>query len=261
MPIASYQDHENNQSYFEDKSGKQVSIGKALARVYGYMAIGILVTALVAFFTAWLFSSHIKNVDSLKTQNSWVIAYLVSLVVSGILVIILSFALPVAMARGKHSIWPYFILYAVAIGVLFTAFLLAGISWYIIGEALAITSASFLAMFLIGWFSSAKFHAAAYVAIMILSMVLLFGLIFFIVFAIHGFTWQQYMAWNLAVSGIIVLITLISVALDSFRIRKTLEKGAANDNVYLYCAYCMYTNFVVLLFRIIYILALSQRRN
>ena len=49
---------------------------------------------------------------------------------------------------------------------------------------------------------------------------------------------------------------LISVATDCFNAKKMLENGQANDNLALYCAYIMYTDFIMIFFRVLYLLAL-----
>ena len=261
MPIASYKDAEEKQSYFEESGNGPRSIGKILARVYGYMAIGLLITAAVSLLVAWIFSSRINSVASLDEKNAWTIGYMATVISCGVVILIMTFALPIGLARNKHSIWPYYIIYAIAMGGLLSAFLLAGISWYTIGEAFGITAAGFLVMFLIGWFSKANITFAGYVVTMILSMALLFGAVWGLVWLINGMTWQQYYTWNLIMSGIIVVITLIVIAIDSYNIKKTLERGENSSNIVLYCAFCMYSDFIALLIRVLYILAISQKNS
>ena len=261
MPIASYSDAEDKKSYFEggDKpSSGNLPLGKTLAKVYGYMGIALLITAVVAFFTAWLFSAQINSYEVLSSNNPWIVGYKAMLIISGIGILILSFALPISMAKGKRRIWPFYILYAVLMGFLMTAFLLAGVDWYIIGEAFGITAVTFAVMFLVGWFSKADLNFIGFILISILSVALLISLVFFLIYAFRGFTWDQAFGFDLLISGIIALISIIVIAIDSYNIKRMLEKGEQSTNVHLYCAYCMYTDFIVLFIRILYILMILK---
>jgi FtsH-binding integral membrane protein len=42
---------------------------------------------------------------------------------------------------------------------------------------------------------------------------------------------------------------------------KSVEKGGANQNLALYCAFNMYSDFIVIFVRILYILLIAKNRN
>ena len=63
MPYASYghtPTPAGDPSSAGGSSAPELSLGKAIAKIYGYMAIGLAITGVVAFFVAWLFSSQIN---------------------------------------------------------------------------------------------------------------------------------------------------------------------------------------------------------
>lgn len=234
--------------------------GKGLARVYGYMGIALAITAAVAVLVAWLFSAHVNSAQSLQQRNGWVYAFFTVVGVSALAVIILSIVMPVRLARGKRSLWVPFILYAIFMGALLSVVLVAGISWAIIGEAFGISAAAFLIMFFIGYFAKKDFSLGAYIGISILSMAMLL-IAFWLIFGILSGGLDKLAVYRLDMiySGIVCLIMLIFIAIDGYRIKEIARRGSATNNVFLFCAYMMYSDFIALLIRVIYILARAQK--
>ena len=261
MPYASYHEEPSKKQQPEFQAERPLSTGKALAKIYGYMGIGLLLTALVALGAAWLFSRNINFAYKLELFNkvdAWLGAAIATWIVSLIGVIVLSFVIPIRLAKGGKSIWVPYILYSIFMGALLSAVLLTGISMYIVAEAFGITAAAFGGMFLIGWFSKSDLTPLAYIAMMLLLGVVIVGLIAGITFAIQRNVSGMY--WlDLGISAVMVVVILLVTAVDTFRIKKIIEAGENANNVYLYCAYVMYCDFIALLIRVLYILAKTQR--
>jgi len=266
MAYASF--HENHEPLRErELTEGGMSQGKALAKIYGYMGLGLVITGVVAVLVAWLFSSQINALldangfldpSKVSTANGWLMAIFVSWIVSLIAILILSFVIPVRAAVSGKSLWVPFILYTIFMGIALSAVLLAGIPFWMIGEAFGITALAFGGMFLIGWFSKKDLSALAFIAMSLLMMLMLAALIIGITFAFRGSTSTQRLWVNIGINvGMIVVILLIT-AVDTYRIKKIVNRAGESENIYLYCAFVMYTDFISLLLRILYVLAKLQ---
>ena len=255
-----YAQFREERPYEPDKQQEVNVTGKGLARIYGYMALGLVITAGIAILVSWIFSSHVNSAQSLQQQNAWVYGYIGMLIGSLVMVLILSIWLPVRLARGKHSLWVPYILYSIFMGALLSVVLVTGISWAIIGEAFGISAAAFLIMFFIGYFAKKDFSLGAYIAIGFLSMAVLLAVFWLIFGLLTGGISNLTAYWlDIAVTGIVCAIMLIFIAIDGYRIKKIAAQGNGTDNLYLFCAYVMYSDFIALLLRVIYILARTTR--
>lgn len=269
MAYASFHDNNGNNENVRQREITEggISQGKAIAKIYGYMGIGLLVTALVSFFGAWLFSSQInawleKGLADMNyaMANTWIIALFVAWGVSIIGVLILSFVIPIRAARSGKSLWFPYILYAFFVGVLLIAVLLTGIPFWMIGEAFGITTLAFVAMFAIGWTSKKDLSILAFIALILLFAALILGIIGVINLAFHNWTANQAFWWDMAINGIMVGVILLITIVDTWRIKQIIMRAGESENIYLYGAYVMYTDFITLLIRILLILARTQRR-
>ncbi|MCR5348985.1 MAG: Bax inhibitor-1 family protein [Bacilli bacterium] len=242
-----------------------LSQGKALAKIYGYMAIALLVTGVVAFFTAWLFSSKINEWlaqgIAQGVTSPWSIALIAAWVVSLIGLLILSFVIPVNARKKGSGLWFPYILFSIFMGVLLSAILLTGVKFYIIAEAFGITALAFVGMFLIGWFTKKDISILAYIAMILGLGVLAVAIVGFITFLLHGMTADQWFWFDIGIEAAIIVVLLLITAVDTFRIKKIVANSGESNNIYLYCAYVMYCDFISILIRVIYILARTQGRN
>ena len=259
MPYASVHQNQDPSEKFTPEQRQSFSSGKSIARVYGYMGIGLAITGVVAFLVSWLFSSAINTADGIQIKQGWLGGLVATWLISAIVVLILSFVIPIKAARGKSSLWVPYILYAVAMGFLLSIILLSGIDFYIIGEAFAITALSFTGMFMIGWFSKRNLSWLSFVALNFLWMLLLTSLIGGITFAVRGNA-DGLFWFDIGIQAAIIAVILLVTAVDTWRIRKILETSDPNNNLYLYGAYIMYTDFISVLIRVIYILSRTQNR-
>ncbi len=238
------------------------SAGRALAKVYGYMFLGLLITAVVCFFASWFFSSHINEVLALGNKgaaNGWAVGLIATWIASAIILLVLSFVIPMKAAFGKGSLWFPYILFTICMGLLLTAVLLTGISFYVVGEAFAITTLTFGGMALIGWKSKKDLSIFGFIAMNVLFMILLISMVGVITLAFRGWNANQAFWFDMFIQGAVILVLLIVTMVDSFRIKKILEASGECSNMYLYGAFVMYTDFIAIFIRVLYILAKIQR--
>ena len=266
MAYASF--HDSNPTEPRELTSGGLSESKAIAKIYGYMGIGLLVTGLVAFFGAWLFSSQINqwlspegfaDFSKVDLAKGWTIALFASWIVSLIALLILSFVIPIKMARGNGSIWVPYILYSFFMGVLLTAVLLAGIPFYMIGEAFGITVLAFGGVFAIGWFTKKNLSILGYIAFFLLFAILITALVGGITLIFRGTPTQRFW-FDIGIQGAMILVIMLITAVDTWRIKKIVANAGNSTNIYLYCAYVMYTDFISLFIRILYIIARLQKR-
>lgn len=242
---------------------KSVNSSKVLAKCFGYMAIGLLVTAVVSFLVGYLFANLIFK-DYLFTgeftEANWnaMIAYFVIMGVSFVALMIDSFAMCRALARPNRSAWPPYIIYAVLMGVFLSSFLVLGIDFATIGEAAAISAVVFGVLFLIGYFSKKDLNFLAYIGMAFLSIVSLFGLFGFLLFL---FVPPAALIYNLIFTFALAIVLLVVIAADAYNIKNIIARGQMNNNIALYCAFTMYSDFIVIFVRILYVLAISKSRD
>ena len=266
MAYASFHQDSNNPVRQREITEGGLSQGKALAKIYGYMGIGLLITGVIAFFGAWLFSSQINKwladgIQNVPFANAWIIGLFIAWGISFIGLLVLSFVIPMRAARSGKSLWVPYILYSVFMGILLIAVLLTGIPFWMIGEAFGITCLAFGAMFLIGWFTKKDISILGYIAMILLFTVLIASLVGVLTFIFRGMTVNQFFWFDIAIQGVMILVIMLITAVDTWRIKKIVANAGESSNIYLYCAFVMYTDFITLLLRILYIIARLQGRK
>lgn len=217
-----------------------------LSRVYGYMFIGILISAIVAFGAGYGFSVWFKSDPS---GNSY-LTYLGVLIGSMIGLLVLSMIINFTALRGKHSIAVPAIIYSILMGVVFSEFTLF-VDFWIIGTAFAITSMVFAIMYLIAHFTKRNLSWIA-----TLGMGLLFGaMIMAIFFFVFYLIWPAAFDWlYVIIDGAIFLAIIFITMFDVWQIQKMADRGVESKNLALYCAFSLYVDFMYILMRVILIL-------
>ena len=79
-----------------------------------------------------------------------------------------------------------------------------------------------------------------------------------IIAAIQG-GFQTLSRLDIVYSVIVCVIMLLFIVIDGIRVKQIAAAGESSTNLHLYCAYVMYSDFITLLVRVIYILARTQR--
>lgn len=259
MGFATYQ-NERPQAPIGETEPKDVNVSKTLAKCFGYMGIAVLVTAVSAFlvgllFTKLIFADYIFAGEITGMNEDAFYGYMVVMLLSFLALIIDSVVMGRVLAKGKRSIWAPYIIYAVLMGVFLSSFLVFGVDFATIGEALGISALVFGVLFLIGWFSKKDLNVFAYIGLAVLAILFFFGIFGLILWLTVP---AAYVIYNLIFAGALALVLLIVIAADIFNVKKTLERGQSNSNLALYCAFVMYGDFVLIFVRILYLLALLK---
>ena len=247
-----------------------MSEGRAIAKIYGYMGIGLLITGVIAFLFAWLISGHVNSLmnesgvfdpDKIDLAEGWILFMFGAWIVSAIAILVLSFVIPIRAALSGKSLWVPYILYAIFMGVLLSAVLLAGVPFYLIGEAFAVTSLAFGAMFLIGWFSKKNLSVLLFIAMGLFFGVIIATLIGVVTFLVRGGSTEGRFWFDVIIQGVMIIVVMLITAFDTWRIKRIVARAGESSNIYLYCAFVMYTDFITLLLRILALLSKLQGHN
>ena len=229
---------------------------KFLAAVFGYMFIGLLVTAAVSLGFSYFIAARYSENGLLNGVGYTIV------MISGIVAVVLSYVITFinniySLKTGKAP-WVGFLLYAVCMGVSFSLVLLSGVDFGTIGEALGLTALSFGVVFLIGYFAKSDLSPLLLIAFALLICIVLASAFWFLFYLINpaAFSW-----FNVGISVAIIIFCLLIVGFEANNIGKIVEKGQGNSNLALYCAFSLYTDFIALFVRILYLLIVSKKRN
>ena len=257
MPTFSSFDNENKQTtQTYDLTDKQ-SKGVFLTKVFGWMFICLLITTVVA---AGLGYGFMYLLESTGYNQDLVTGMIVVLIASVIALLVMSFVLPITFIRGKHNIIVPLMIYVVLMGIMLSTF-----TWLfepiILAEAFGITSLIFGLMALLGYLSKGRVAGIGVIMLGLLLGAGLLSIINFLMILGGGISQDNItISWivSLAIFAFLMFMTLWDVA----RISKIAEKGSnSGNNLIYYCAYILYSDFIALLVRVIYYLAIFTRRR
>ncbi len=256
MAYASYPqgDSPKQSSFNENKTTAPAN--RLFAKAFGYMALGLAISGLVAFVTSYIFVFILKWAgEKGQIATAYSTGYLIVMIVSFVGLLVTGVVMSAVMAKNKHSAWVPYILFTVFMGVFLSSFLILGIDFQTIGEAFLLSSAAFLAMFLIGYFSKGGVKILAMVASLIAMMTLFFAMFWLIKVLISGNN-VGYFAFDMIVSLAILVVSVLVVAVDAYNIKRILERAEGMKNVALFCAFTMYTDYIIIFLRVLYVLVL-----
>lgn len=229
---------------------------KFLAAVFGYMFIGLLITAVVSLGFSYFVAARYSENGLLNVTGQYIVT------IGGAVAIILSYVITFvnniySMKTGKAP-WVGFLLYAVCMGVCFSLVLLSGVDFGTIGEALGLTALSFGVVFLIGYFAKTDLSPLLLVALALLICIVFASAFWFVFYLINpaAFSW-----FNVGISVAIIIFCLLIVGFEANRMGKIVERGQGNNNLALYCAFSLYTDFIALFIRILALVSSSKKRN
>lgn len=232
-----------NNKYGTYEEITSTSKSKFMGVVFGYAALGFLLTAAIALLTGFLFTSVIP-IDVASDL------YLGLIIGASIVQLILIFWITFGvMRRGGNMIVP-FVIYAVVMGILLSSLTLT-MNWYLIGMTFGLTCLVFGVMAAVGYYSKVNLSS-----LVIVGMGLLIGSLLLSV--INIFIGSDSLGWivSFASFGAIMLIT----AFDIWRIKKIIDAGQMSNNLALYCAFNIYVDFIYMFMRIAIILSRVTRR-
>lgn len=246
-----------------DFTNKQTK-GLFLTKVFGVMFLCLLITTVVAAglgygFQALLIQS-VNNGATIDFSNNLVLGMIGMLIVSAIALLVMSFVLPITFIRGKHNILVPLIIYVVLMGVLLSSF-----TWMfeplILVEGFGITTLIFGVMALLGYLSKGRVAGLGVILLGLLIGAGLLALFNFLSILFGGISQANVtISWivSFAIFAFLMLLTMWDVA----RISQIAEKGMnSGNNLVYYCAYILYSDFISILIRVIYYLAIITSKK
>ena len=133
--------------------------------------------------------------------------------------------------------------------------------WIILVEAFGITTLIFGLMAFLGFVSKGKLTGIGFILLGLLIGAGVLSLVNWLMILIGGIKQENIMlSWiiSLIVFAFLMLVTLY----DVYRIKKIAENGAKQDNnLTYYCAFILYSDFIALLIRVVYFLALIMGKR
>ena len=260
------QNNEKQTQVVYDFSDKQ-SKGAFLTKVFGMMAILLLITTAVAAGLGYgiqALITHTPGYDPTAPLDTLpaniLLVFLVTVLVSAVGLIVMSFVLPIVFARGKHNILVPLIIYVVLMGILLSLFTFM-FDWIILVEAFGITTLIFGLMAFLGYVSKGKLTGIGFILLGLIIGAAVLSLVNWLMILIGGIKQENIMlSW--IVSLIVFAFLMIVTLYDVYRIKKIAENGSKQDNnLVYYCAFILYSDFIALLIRVVYFLALIMGKR
>ena len=245
-----------------DFSNKQTK-GAFLTKVFGMMFICLLITTVIAaglgYGTQYFLNQAINSGNEELTANI-VNALVGTLIVSVIALLVMSFVLPITFMRGKHNILVPLMIYVVLMGILLSTFTFL-FDWVILVESFGITSLIFGVMALLGYISKGRLTGIGFILLGLVIGALGLSLVNWLMIMFDGVSQANVqISWivSLLIFAFLMLVTLY----DVYRIKRIAENGTRQDNnLTYYCAYILYSDFIAILIRVIYYVAMITGRR
>ena len=244
--------HSISSSKVVDARVKDSKSSLSIGKTFLYMFMYLVITAAVAFGVGAL----MYYLVGVKGQEEALDSYMALLIVSAILMFIDMIVINVVVIRGKHSMVIPGIIYAILMGALFSVIALV-IDWKLIGLALAVTSLAYLLMAGIAFISKGNMRPLMIAIIGLgagVGLIVLFNWIFIL---ITGMVFTA-LYWLVTI-GIFVLIMLVTI-IDLWRMKQIADSGQMSNNMSLYFAFIMYTDFINIFIRVLYFLIIIYAR-
>ena len=230
----------------EDGSVRVSGSGIAVARVFGYLGVALLITAGISLGLGVLFYNLFGSGEAVA--ESAATTYIIIMIISAIGVLVSSILVNFVAARGKMPVLVPGLIYVVCMGVLLSTFTIF-IDWRVLGIAFGITAGTFLIMALIALLSKGNMNGLAIVGIGLLVGSLILGLTNWLLAFLLPEVWTWLM-WiiTFVTFGAMILITIF----DIWRIKKIAEQGEMSTNLELYLAFQLYVDFIYIFIRVLY---------
>lgn len=231
------------------------AFGQFMANVYGYMGIGVLITAMVSLFItnseglmAALFTvTETTNADG-ETMSRMSAGWVFWMAIIAELAIVVTISFGVSRLRASIS-WPLFLVFAVLNGITLTPIIHA-----YTGENVSL--AFFMAVVVFG--VAATYGHVTKRDITNLGGVLLVGLISLIVaMVINIFIGSSLMAMGISAIAVILFTILTAYDVQKFREMHAAQYGESEKSLAVFAALSMYLNLVNLFIHILRLLGMS----
>lgn len=261
MPV--YNKQSDSQVVY-DFSNKQTK-GAFLTRVFGMMFVCLLITTVVAagfgYGFQYLLAKTATVVDDVVTYDqNLLMGLFVTLGVSIIALLVMSFVLPITFARGRHNIFVPLMIYVVLMGIMLSTFTFV-FDWVILVESFGITSLIFGVMALLGYISKGRLAGIGFILLGLVIGAVGLSLVNWLMI-MFGQVSEANVRLSWIVSLLIFAFLMLVTLYDVNRIKRIAEAGAGNDNnLTYYCAYILYSDFIAILIRVIYYVAMISGRR
>ncbi|MBQ6731214.1 MAG: US12 family protein [Bacilli bacterium] len=263
-------DSSNNKTYSADGSvaytfADRQTKGIFLSKVFGMMFICLLITTVVAAGFGYGFQALLINTATVTDgvtilDTNLVTGLVIGLIVTMIALLIMSFVLPITFARGKHNVIAPLMIYVTLMGLLLSTFTFI-FDWVILVESFGVTALIFGVMGLLGYVSKGRLTGIGFILLgLLIGAAALSGINWLLI--LFGGIQPQNITLSWFVSLILFAFLMLVTLYDVNRIRQIAENGAQQDNnLVYYCAYILYSDFIALLIRVIYFMALIMGRR
>lgn len=226
------------------------SAGYSIAKVFGYMAIFILVTALITVGLGVGLNLWAASASSEEEVLAIAQTIIVLLIVAAVGLLVTTIVCQVVFLKGKHSVVVPAVIYAALMGIVIGLIAALINDWAILGITFAITAGVFGIMALIGLLSKGRLTGLA-----IIGMGLMFGAMFISLFMIiiMIFFPSIYAWYYWIVSFMMFAAVMFMTIYDISHIKALAANGALNKNLSMYLAFNLYVDFIYLFMRILLI--------
>ena len=258
-----YDDNYNKQHQYDfaDKQSK----GLFLTKVFGMMFLCLLITTVVAAALGYGLMYLLVNTASTSSTGELiydvniVYAMIGLLIASAVVLMIMSFVLPIMFLKGKHNIIVPLMIYVTVMGVM-----LSSLTWcfepIVLVESFGVTALIFGLMAFLGFVSKGRLSGIWVVMMGLIIGAGILALINFLMIMFGGISETNVtISWivSLAVFAFLMLMTMW----DVHRINTIAGNGMnSGNNLVYYCAYILYSDFIAILIRVIRIIAILKRR-
>ncbi len=241
----------------DDPRSRDKGTTYSIAKVFGYMFIWLLISSAIAVGMAGLFSYLINTAaGNDEVLSTYLTTIIVSAIVSGIAVFILSMVTHFVLFRGRHSIAVPAYLYSIFMGVLLgslcsliTSLMPGSIGWAVVGISFGITTLMFGVMALVALTSKSKLNALPIVAMGLLAGIFLMSgaMIIIMIFFPTMYEW-----WYWVMSLGLLVVVMLTTIWDIRNVKTLAERGQLNKNISMYIAFNLYVDFIYILIRVMY---------
>ena len=252
-------DDKYNREHQYDFVDKQ-SRGLFLSKVFGMMFLCLAITTVVAAGLGYGLMYLLMNAPDEVTQLNITYTMVGVMIGSAIILLIMSFVLPIMFIRGKHNIIVPLMIYVVLMGALLSSF-----TWLfepiILVESFGITAGIFGLMAVLGFVSKGKLSGIWVVMIgLLVGAGMLAGINFLMILFGQISETNVTLSWivSLLIFAFLMLMTMWDVARINSIATRTENQG---KNLIYYCAYILYSDFIAILIRVIRYVAIFTRRS
>lgn len=255
-----------NKNRYEDQSSKNSekknSVTLSLARVFLYVAIGLLITTGVSYGWPYL----LVVITGGQVTDTTAVLYYISIIIAAIYMLIAGIAISVKSFRKKTaSVAVMYYIDTVAMGILCSSIFYVATEETINGVpiiaiAFGITAGAMLLAAGIAWLfrkSMSKimpFVTFLFVGLLILTIVNLF---------VWPFNADAANAIYWIIDYALFALIFITIAIDMWRVGTMAKAGWLGDetNLAYYSAYTIYVDFIYILIKVIYYLLLASNKK